>query len=497
MEEMTISVKDLLLRVLLKWRMILVWMLIGAVILDGVGYMRSFQAARQAREALKTPEDDEEQSLLAISEAEQKLSAREVTEVKAAVGTYRSYQQEYLSTLNYNMNSIRMQLDPNSVPTMTVQYFINNHYQAVYPVIEAKDTTSDIISTFISKVTNTEVCEQIVEELKWDIDSAYVQELITAFQSADDILTISVMGQDQDDCEKMAAIIQKVVENETTGLKTLYGDFDMEVLHKQYYKGANASLLSTQQTQVTGLNNIKNAMNNITSAMTEEQKDYYFALLDKEKADNAVDEPEMEEEEASVLPQTPEVKLFSLKYVLLGAFVGVFLACCYIAFRYLITSVLRVKEDLEEVFGAPLLGSLTVSEVGHRFLGQIDRLMVSLFAGRRPKFSEEERVEMICAGIRIAAKKAGMQSVYLTSACHDEKSEQIRELLCDKLRGEVETISHGKSVVYDPESLERMVSADGVVLVEMIDASPYADIQKELELCKMYKIPVIGSVVLE
>ena len=37
MEEMTISVKDLLLRILLKWRMILVWMLIGAVVLDGVG----------------------------------------------------------------------------------------------------------------------------------------------------------------------------------------------------------------------------------------------------------------------------------------------------------------------------------------------------------------------------------------------------------------------------------------------------------------------------
>ena len=61
----------------------------------------------------------------------------------------------------------------------------------------------------------------------------------------------------------------------------------------------------------------------------------------------------------------------------------------------------------------------------------------------------------------------------------------------------MKAICQGKSVVYDPESLERMVSADGVVLVEMVDASPYADIQKELELCKMYKIPVIGSVVLE
>lgn len=497
MEEMTISVKDLLLRMLLKWRMILVWMLIGAVALDGVGYIRSSRAAKQAQEVLQSSGDEEEQMLLAVSEAEEKLSAREVAEVNTAVGTYLSFQKEYQNTLNYNTNSIKMQLDPNSVPTMTVQYYIDNHYQAVYPVIEARDTTADIISSFASKVTNTKVCEQIVEELQWDIDSAYVQELINAYPTADDILTISVMSQNQEACEKMMAIIEQVVGDETAGLKSLYGEFDIMVLHKQYYEGANSSLLSTQQMQITGLNNIKSAMNNVISNMTEEQKEYYFALLDKEKADQMDGESEREEEETPAPAQVPQVKVVNLKYILLGAFVGAFLACCFVAFKYLISAALRVKEDLEEVFGIPLLGSLTVSDVNHRFLWQIDRLVLGLFAGRRPKFSEEERVEMICAGIRIAAGKAGMQSVYLTGVCHDEKSAQIREMLCDKLRSEVKEISHGKSVVYDPGSLESMVSADGVVLVEMVDASMYTDLQKELELCKMYKIPVIGSVVLE
>ena len=95
MEEMTISVKDLLLRILLKWRLILVWMLIGAVVLDGVGYVRSARAVKLAQEAIKTPEDDEEQMLLAVSQAEEKLSTREVSEVQTAVGTYLSYQKEY------------------------------------------------------------------------------------------------------------------------------------------------------------------------------------------------------------------------------------------------------------------------------------------------------------------------------------------------------------------------------------------------------------------
>ena len=499
MEEMTISVKDLLLRILLKWRLILVWMLIGAVVLDGVGYVRSARAVKLAQEAIKTPEDDEEQMLLAVSQAEEKLSTREVSEVQTAVGTYLSYQKEYQDTLAYNTNSIKMQLDPNKVPTMILQYYIDNHYQAVYPVIEARDTTSDIISSFSSKITNMAVCERIEEELQWDVDSAYVRELVGVGQWADDILSIYVIGQDQETCEKMIAVIEQVVESETPGLKTLYGDFDIQELHRQYYEEADTSLLAAQQAQVAGLNSIKSAMNNVISNMTEDQKTYYAALLDKETAgaDTDEEEPGSEEEIRPEHSTIPQAQVISVKYILLGAFVGAFLACCWIAFRYLIAGALRVKDDMEEVFGTPLLGSLTVSDVGQRFLGQIDRFIVSLFAGGRPKFSEEERIEMICAGIRIAAQKADMQSVYVTSACHDEKSGQIRELLCDKLQGEVKTIGHGKSVVYDPESLERMVSADGVVLVEMVDASLYADMQKELELCKMYKVPVIGSVVLE
>ena len=52
-------------------------------------------------------------------------------------------------------------------------------------------------------------------------------------------------------------------------------------------------------------------------------------------------------------------------------------------------------------------------------------------------------------------------------------------------------------MIYDPNSLQCMVGADGVVLFERMDHSPYAEIEKELEICKRYNVPVIGCVVIE
>lgn len=53
------------------------------------------------------------------------------------------------------------------------------------------------------------------------------------------------------------------------------------------------------------------------------------------------------------------------------------------------------------------------------------------------------------------------------------------------------------SIVYDPESLQKMSESDGIVLVEKIDSSRYINIKKEIDMCILNQIPIIGSVVIE
>lgn len=98
--------------------------------------------------------------------------------------------------------------------------------------------------------------------------------------------------------------------------------------------------------------------------------------------------------------------------------------------------------------------------------------------------------------IKLVAKLGQMKKLYLTSAADDKESKALIDLLSEKLEESLGKVSYGKTVVYDSESLENLVEADGVVLVERADVSGYAD-ERELEFCKRYEISVIGCVMVE
>lgn len=499
MDEMTINFRDLFYRILLRWRFILIWMLICAVLMNGVGYLRSSRYAKSVEASLRN-QNNGDRNLDQLAALRQELSQREKEEVDEFAASYKIYKQYFENSLKYHENSIKMQLDPNAVPTMTVEYYVNNHYEAVYPVVQGMDTSKDIVAAYIEKINNGEIGSKFIEQLGWDTESSYIQELIAADLSSasDRNFRVFVMAPDEESCERIADIVRELVEDETTRLKEVYGDFDIAEVNEQFSIEANATLLAYQQAQATNMNNVKNSITNAIGGLTEAQKNYYYALLENELSEEveAEGDEKTEDSEGQAVDVVPEVKVINIKYILLGLVVGGFLACCYIAARYLLSSALRVKDDLPGAYGVPVLGSIRITDNSRRLFAFVDHTIDLLFKPKGVNFTEEEHVQMICAGVRIVAKKYGMEKVYITGACNDKETEKAKNMLCEKLKSDISTISYGKSVIYDPESLETLVSSDGVVLVERVGNSPYVDLKKEIDLCRTHGIRVIGSVVL-
>ena len=52
-DEITVDIKDLLLRICLKWRLILIWMLAGCVLFSGYGLIQSAREVSTARHHLE------------------------------------------------------------------------------------------------------------------------------------------------------------------------------------------------------------------------------------------------------------------------------------------------------------------------------------------------------------------------------------------------------------------------------------------------------------
>ncbi len=499
MDEVTINLLDLLRRILRSWKFLLICMVAGAVLVDGIGYVWS--AVRNRENETDTPEAEE----ASLEELKEDLADREIVEAEAFSEMYLTTMEHYEKDLAYAENSLKMQLDPKCVPTLTAQFFIDSSQQP-------GTTTGDVVSSYAGLAVSEDVCQQILETLGWDTEEAYIAELITVDEGTgvnaismtneeDDatananinmnvnendtnLLTITVIAEEKADCETMMDIIEQTLQEGTGELQKIYGNFDLTLLQRQYVEKADADLMAYQVNQLSGLNKLRNTITNITSSFSDDQLEYYFALISNGMAD--LDDDLTEEELLTEDAAASSPKIFNIRYILLGLFLGLVAACAWILLRYILAPNLRVKDDLEEVYHFPMLGSLPDGDQKGFLRGDAQN-----------KYTPKERMEMICSGIQIAAEKGNMQSVYLTGTAGDEESKQVMEQIQTSMQGQDVKISWGRSVACDPASLEAMTSADGVVFVEQIDHSPYADIQKEAEFCEMYHVPVIGAVVIE
>lgn len=506
MNEIFISVKDILRKIMLGWRLIVVSMLIGAVLFNMVGYTKSAKKAEALNQTVKSEKSDDEilmeQLESKVLEAEQSLTEREIEEAKLSAESYFVFQEKLEKSKEYNSKSIKMQLDPSNVPQVNLQYLIDTHYEAVYPVIEETDMTKDIIYAYINSISTEAVCEEIASKLNWDTDLSYVKELISGTTTSDNTFVVTIMAPDEESCKAIAQVVDDAVKAKTSDIQSIYGSYDITQILNEYFVGAELSLLTTQQTQAGNMNTIKTAMNNLINTMSNEQKTYYYALVnwklteEQIESDSEADSIGMEiDEEVQQEVAVAAVKLLHIKYILLGMFIGAFLAVCYIGAMYLLSAKLRTKEDLEESYGLSIIGTINVSDQKKRILGCVDQLIEKVFSSRELQFSEEEKFDMICAGIRLRAAKSGMKSVHLTGVVNDKETENLMAAITENLKNSLE-VTYGKPVIYDPEALEAMTNADGVVVLERIECSRYDDTKKLLTVCKDQKVPVLGGVVI-
>ncbi len=505
---------DLIRRFLLKWRMILIFVLIGALLFNTYSFVRQKQkanAAEKARAEVIKNMDNQTEAETQSSEiaepgeqiivytpeeyAQEYLNENLYEEVVNTAAVYSLYQRQYQDIMEYVSHSVWLSLDAARVPTVTTQYHIDTHYEAVYPVTEYKDETDNIGRALINILKTEQVMKSMAEAAGLDAAPAYLMELVDVSLSGDNLL-ITVRGKDEASCNQMMSVLKQAVSVQFLSLRTKYGQFDISEISTNYSERVETSILSTRQTQNSNMNTIRSQMNALTSGLSKRQLKVLNAIVDNTNVEVVIsgantDKTEDEPEVIAELPKVPAVHLISKKYLLLGAVIGLFLVAVWTVIEVLAKGRLRMAKDLEEGFGVHEIGTLPVQKK-KKPLDAVDRTINRWFAGGVARYSEEERLDMICAGIRLYAEKNGIGKMYLTGT-----SKEIPSVF-EKMKNRLDTleVNSGRSVVYDPESLARMAESEAVILLEQVDETRYSELDRELKLCKEYRIPVIGSIVL-
>lgn len=502
MGEMEIDLRNLFLRICLEWRKFLAFMLAGAVLVGGGAGIYSYWKVSQMKKTAQMPVDEYEQlQIEKLAKANSKLEEREIVEVRTAFQTYQDAVYSYDAALKYQEDSIKMHLNPNAVPTLNVSFYVDNHYEASYPVIDKANNIDAICNAISDAIRGEETCGKISERLGWNKENKYVSELVSSW-SSNGILHVTLLASSREECEEMRDVVSEVIGEQPTNLQETFGDFDVVLLEESFDISVNNDLQSIQASQKAYTDNVKNTYENAGSSLNPKQRKSYDVLVELfEIRDKYFVE---QRDEVDELLEMPEPDYFQLRYIVVGAFAGIVLLAAWVVVKYLSSTKLHVADDMESVYGVDVLAvaDLRESTVGFRKSGkkkhfrQVDELLLRILGYTRA-LDEKGASNLAGAEVAAAAKKAGMKRVYVASTVCTEQCGKIQKSLCGLLGKDLEIAFNRGRILENLEELKRMVEYDGLVLVEECGESAYKDVKQVVACCRRNDVPIIGGIVIE
>ena len=498
MEEITVDFTNLIYQVCKRWRILLIGMIVGAILADVAGVALNIRRI-SAKKAEMVEKEVEDNDLVDVTALKAVLNEKEIIEVENAAASYSAYMKTNNAQLTYYCDSILMQMDANEVPTLTLQYYIDNYYKTEYPVVASADNASDIGTALGNYTFSGAVCSKVSETLGWTKEVAYIQDLIS-FESEDHTLTVKVVAPEEADCKQIGAIIKSQINEAVKKLQDVYGAFEVKLVMEEYVVTASQDLMTAQITQLSNIYSGRNDFRTSVTSFTEAQKVYYDALIENYFKENDTSVSNIVSGDADEQNNTNRdvdlsVSFIHLKYILLGIVAGFFVCAVWICIQHIGSGMLLVKNDMSEGFDISVIGNVKTDDMKKKNI--VDRIIERIFRSKGPQFSQEEQLRMSAAAIRIAAEKEGMHKIYISSAANCEKTKQVESALVSLLEHQGVNVLNGASIAYDPESLENMSGCDGTVLVEGVGCSLYKDILTEKQLCEGSHVPIIGAVVVE
>ncbi|MGN0367685.1 MAG: hypothetical protein ACI4EK_02800 [Wujia sp.] len=503
MKEMEISIKDMLYHMLKRWRLLIVFVILFAVAMNGFGYLKAYKeqqsitAEKHNEEALKSAKRE-------VKRAKAALSDSHATEAENVAGAYQTYLTTYEEYLDYQNNSYIMGLDAEHVPTIYIDFSVDTHYEATYPIMSYYDPVEEIIASLATSLKDETFYQKVQEVLGEDLDASYVSELVSVENYVNalnaekldvKLLEVKIVAKTKQQCEAIATLVEEQVLAAALQVQKVYGDFDVNKTTASYSERVDSDIQIVQRTVISQLSTLKTTYDNMLKSLTDEQKTYVNALVNYADIERGLeakkDSTDVQKKDTSDI----EIGYVYPKFIIIGILLGIILPCCFLCLGYLKTKALRVKEDVEITFEQNLLGVLQSDKKSKKWFRFIDAAIYNAFYGKGPKFSEEERANMICAGIRICANKQNLESVYFTGASNDEETTRVMELLVQKVKKAGIKVASGTSILYDPQSLETMAESSAVIFVESIGESLYKDMEKEIELANRYDVTILGTVV--
>ena len=492
MEEREINLIDLIADILSHWRGILVSMLIGALLMGGFSYVRSYQRTGHVQNGNEVSDESvplEEQ----IQELEDLLTNTE----KAAVYSVIDDEKELAVNRKYAENSVLMQMDPYNIPMIEMIYRIQ---------IDDMGQSYMLRSVYEDLINGIGMLQWIEEQT--GISSVSADELVSATASSNivvlngvqetefgnDSLKVTVIHYDEAECEKLAQCVKDYIGKQHGKLARELGTHEVVLLSEATGTVMDTTIRDRQitynNTEITLLTNCAKAKD----AFTEDQQMYYELL--KEENGTSIQEGDADSEgETETVDNAVNKPSISIKYVAVGAVGFAFVYAGVIFVIYVLNGKLRAADELQELYNISQLGLIVKNDGKKKFF--IDRWVDALRNWNKRQFTREQSLELAATAIKISAGKQKLNAICLMGCDLKAGAGIVCQELKERLEEDNVAVKILDNVLYDAGTMEELESAKGIVLVEKAMSTMYDEIVRELELAARQDIKVLGGIVVE
>lgn len=492
MEEREIDLLDMIADILSHWRGLVVALVIGAVLMGGLSYVKSYQNIQNIQNAQPI---EEETTLDAATVEKQLMQLEETLEEsqKAAVLTTMDDEREYIWKENYAENSVYMQLDPFNIAQR----------QLVYQIKATEENQNQSLGTTYGDVLDNVGMYNWVEE-KTGVPPAYVKELITVSTTSaisiandqfagtvgTDRLKITVIQKDEESCKELSDAVKAYVEQQKATLATEVGNHELILLSESAGMTLGMDVMNRQIDYGNQVSNLRSGIASAKAGFTADQAKYYDLLTWEEGMDEAeiVQKDTVEEQAVAVSPSV------SKKYILLGAVLFAFVYAGILFLVYIFNSKLRVSDELQSLYHIPQIG-VVVKDSKKKFI--LDKWVDDLRHYGKRKFDAEQSMELAFVAVKIAAVKNKLNTICLMGCNLEAGAGSVCENLKTALEKEGINVTVLDNVLYNAESMEKVEAMTGVVLVEKAGSTLYNEVANELALLKRQDITVLGGIIVE
>ncbi|MBR3436912.1 MAG: hypothetical protein IKG97_04070 [Lachnospiraceae bacterium] len=441
--ERIIDLRILFFRVLKRWRLMLLLLVLGMILGAAFSYLQGRKASGNAKEAIQKYETQKAANEQAVKEAQEALD---------------SYQR-------YLDGTLIARLDPQNVPTAEARIVVS----AV-----ASDETSPNAATIVTNGIRY-IAFSIDSSLKADetyakisaltgTEDRFLREMITLSSNyTAGMIDLTVCYPDLETAQAIRELLTERAGSVSQGLNPEgIASYKVESFNGYTGRTVNNSFNTTKTNFPKNLAALTTNLNNAKTAL------------------DGLSYPNV------------GVKLSGLlKFAVLFGAIFLIAGIVIVALRLLFPHKILSSGDAEQSLGVPVLadyGSLTVK---HK--GGLDKWILRHLEGKTFGLDTDGHAKVV----RVLTENAlqNTDKLILLSAAEDEGVEKVTESLVKALPDlKVEAM---KSVLNDPARISELKEGSSVMLVEKLEKAQRSAIASELELVKNRRADVKGLILYE